>query len=179
LTIANRREIADTWSMGDRLMGEGAARRRVIVLSLATLMVTMLGAGSAQAAAGKARSIPAPVNYSGTYNGQIKQVVPKAYTGHIHFIVRRGKITRLRFTVGTMCGTMWAVDQDHALLSFLLKLKPTGAFAYKGTVAGRFVRLRGKITGNKAHGTFFQAFPLGALTCTMGQAAPFTVTRQA
>ncbi len=148
-----------------------------MALSATALAATVLGAGSAQAATGQPGTSSNQVNRSGTYNGQITQLLPRPYTGHIHFVVSRGKITGLRFTAGTMCGTMWAVDKDHALPEFPVKVKPTGAFSYNGTVAGRVIRLGGRITGNKAHGTFFQAFSTSGMTCTMGQAAAFTATR--
>jgi hypothetical protein len=152
-------------------------RRGLTALSAAAIAAAALGTGSAQAATGHPRTSPHQVNHSGTYNGQINQTLPKPFAGHIHFVVRRAKITRLRFTTGTMCGATWAVDKDHALSTFLVKVRSSGGFFYKGTVAGRLIRLSGKLNGNKAHGTFFQAFPLGDLTCTMGQAAPFTATR--
>jgi hypothetical protein len=158
---------------GARLIA-GATRRVVVVLSAAALAATVLGAGSAQAATG---SPAQQVNRSGTYNGQISQLLPQAYTGHIHFVIRRGKISDLRFTAGTMCGAMWAIDKDHALPEFSLQLQPTGAFSYHGTIVGRVIRLRGRIIGNKAVGTFFQSFSASGLACTMGQAAAFTATR--
>jgi hypothetical protein len=131
---------------------------------------------SAQGATGSP-SAGRRVNVTGTYNGQINQQVPKPYTGHIHFVVRRGKITGLRFTAGTKCGVLWVVDKDHALPTFPVKITSQGRFSYQGTVAGRLIQLKGMLKGNKAHGTLFQAFPWGQTTCTMGQAASFTATR--
>jgi hypothetical protein len=161
----------------DRLRTETVWRRGSIALSAAALAVAGLGAGSAQGATGQRGVQAHQVNRSGTYNGQINQLLPKPYTGHIHFVVRQGKITGLRFTAGTMCGAMWAIDKDHALPTFPVVVKSSGAFSYTGTVAGRLIRLHGRITGHRAHGTFFQAFSTSGLTCSMGQAAVFTATR--
>jgi hypothetical protein len=152
-----------------------ATRRGLLALSVAALAATGLGAGFAQAATGK--SSTHMINRSGTYNGQVWQTLPKFNIGHIHFIIRRGTITELRFTVGTLCGPMWGIDKDHALPAFPVRLEPTGAFSYQGTVAGRVIRLQGRIIGNRAHGTFFQSFSTPGLTCTMGHAAAFTATR--
>lgn len=152
---------------------EKAGRRRLVAFTAAALAACVLGAGSAQAATAG----PGVINRSGTYNGTIWQTLPRFYVGHIHFIVSGGKIFDLRFTAGTVCGSMWAIDSDHAIPEFPLALKPTGAFAYQGTIASRVIRLRGKISGNRARGTFFQAFSAAALTCTMGQPAAFTATR--
>jgi hypothetical protein len=146
-------------------------------LSAAVLAATMLGAGSAQAAVARSGKSTQQVNRSGTYNGQLNQLLPKPFKGHIHFVVSRGNITKLRFTAETLCGTMTVIDKDHAVPDFPLKVKPTGAFSYKGTVAGRQIRLRGRIIGDKAQGTFFQSFTTSGLTCTMTHAAPFTATR--
>lgn len=156
---------------GDRLIGR-AARRGLSSLSAAVIAASVLGAGSAQAA-----TSAGAVNRSGTYNGQIWQTLPKFYIGHIHFVVSGGKIFDLRFTAGTMCGSLWAIDSDHAIPEFPLTLKPQGGFSYQGTVGGRVLRLRGRILGNRATGKFFQSFAMSALTCTMGQAAAFTATR--
>ena len=158
----------------DRLIARGA-RRALLAFSLAALAATAL-AGSTQAATVS----PGLINRGGTYNGHIWQILPappNLYIGHIHFVVSGGKIFDLRFTAKTMCGTMSAIDKDHALPEFPLALRPSGAFSYSGTVAGRVLRLGGRITGNKAHGTFFQAFSTSGMTCTMGQAAAFTATR--
>ena len=160
---------------GDRLIG-GATRRGLFVVA-AVLAAIVLGAGSAQAVKGSRGSATHLINRSGTYNGEIWQTLPKFYVGHIHFIVSRGKISGLRFTAGTMCGALWAIDTDNALPDFPVALKPTGAFSYQGTVAGRVIRLRGKIFGNRAQGTFFQSFSTSGLTCTMGQPVAFTATR--
>jgi hypothetical protein len=149
--------------------------KRALVVAIAA--VSILAPAAAQAATGQPSKSDPSVNRSGTYNGQINQTVPKRYTGHIHFVVRRGKITGLRFTTGTLCGTMWAVDKDHALPIFPVKITSRGAFSYKGTVSGRLIKLTGRMKGNRAHGMLFQSFPLGQLTCSMGQAAPFTATR--
>jgi hypothetical protein len=161
---------------GARLIGK-ATMRGVVALSAAALAAAGLGAGSGQAATGSPRSSTHQLNRSGTYNGRISQLMPQAYTGHIHFVVRQGKITDLRFTAGTMCGAMWAIDKDHAVPDFPVALDSTGAFSYQGTVAGRAIRIRGTIIGNRALGTFFQAFSSSGLACTMGQAAAFTATR--
>ena len=148
-------------------------------LGVLAAVVSLLGASgaSAQAATIGSGSSASRANFSGTYNGQIDQRLPKAYTGHIHFVVSHGKITGLRFTAGALCGVIWVVVKDHKLPTFPLKVKSNGAFSYKGTVAGRLLRLRGTLRGNRAHGTFFQAFAWGQSTCTMGQPAAFTATR--
>lgn len=150
-----------------------AITRSVLAFWAAALAASALGAGSAQAAT----TGPGLVNHSGTYNGLIWQTLPKFYIGHIHFIVNGGKIFDLRFTAGTMCGSMWGIDSDHAIPEFPLTLQPTGVFAYQGTIAGRVLRLRGKIIDNRAVGTFFQSFSTAGLTCTMGRPAAFTATR--
>jgi hypothetical protein len=147
--------------------------RPAIITVLAALSLLAVTCASAQAAT----SATHLTNRSGTYNGQINQVQPKKYTGHIHFIVRHGRITALRFTAGTLCGVLWVVDTDHALPTFPLRVTSRGAFSYRGTVGGRQIQLKGKLKGNRAHGTFFQTFPWGGTTCTMGQAASFTATR--
>lgn len=156
---------------GERLVRR-AARWRLSALAAAALATSALGAGSATAAVG-----PSLINRSGTYNGQIWQTLPRFYMGHIHFIVSGGKIFDVQFTAGTLCGSMWAIDSDHAIPEFPLALKPTGVFAYRGTVAGRLIRLHGKIVSNRAVGTFFQSFSTAGLNCTMGQPAAFTATR--
>jgi hypothetical protein len=153
------------------------SRRALPALTVAVAAASVLAPAAAQAATGQPSKSNHLVNRSGTYNGQINQTAPNQYTGHIHFVVRRGKITGLRFTTGTLCGSMWAVDKDHTLPIFPVKITSSGAFSYRGTVSGRVIKLTGKVEGNQAHGTFFQSFPLGQLTCTMGQAAPFTATR--
>jgi hypothetical protein len=161
--------------MGTRLI-RIATRRGLFALSAASLTVAVLGVASTQAALGRGSSLHR-VNRSGTYNGAISQLLPHSYTGHIHFIVRGGKLTELRFTAGTTCGAMWAIDKDHAVPDFPVRLRPTGASSYSGTVAGRVIRLDGRIIGNRAIGTFFQSFSASGLACTMGQAAAFTATR--
>ena len=151
-------------------------RRALFAFSAAALAAATLGAGPAQAATVS----PGQINRAGTYNGDIWQTLPTApnlYLGHIHFIVSGGKIFDLRFTTETTCGAMTAIDKDHTLPEFPLAVRPTGAFAYSGTVAGRVIRFRGKIVGDRANGTFFQSFSLSALTCSMGQPAAFTATR--
>jgi hypothetical protein len=149
-------------------------RRAVVAFSAA------LAAAALAASAPAATVSPGLANRAGTYNGDIWQILPTApnlYIGHIHFVVSGGKIFDLRFTAQTTCGTMSAIDKDHSLPEFPLALGPTGAFSYSGTVAGRVLRLRGRIIGGRAHGTFFQSFSLSALTCSMGQPAAFTATR--
>jgi hypothetical protein len=157
---------------GDRFIGR-AALRNLIAFWAAVLAVSVVSVGSAQADTATSGA----VNRAGTYNGEIWQTLPKFHIGHIHFIISGGKIFDLRFTAGTMCGSMWAIDSDHAIPEFPLALKPMGSFSYQGTVAGRVLRLSGKISGNRAQGTFFQSFALSAVSCTMGQPAVFTATR--
>lgn len=172
--IADGLQIADTGFMrGERVIGT-AARCRWSAFAAAALAASALGAGSAQAAT-VGSSL---VNRSGTYNGEIWQTLPKFYMGHIHFIVSAGKVFDLRFTTGTICGSMWAIDSDHAVPEFPLALGRTGAFAYQGTIGGRVLQLRGKIVGNRAVGKFFQSFSTAALSCTMGEPAAFTATRR-
>src|SRR5579859_1701075 len=115
---------------GDRLIGR-AALRNLTAFSAAALAASVMSVGSAQAATAG----PGAVNRAGTYNGEIWQTLPKFYIGHIHFIISGGKIFDLRFTAGTMCGSMWAIDSDHAIPEFPLALRPRGTFSYQGTVA--------------------------------------------
>lgn len=156
---------------------------RLIPRSLPTVLsvLTVAGAlaGSAQAATTQHGSKAGRANVAGTYNGRIDQLLPKLFTGHIHFVIGHGRLTALKFTAGTLCGVMWASDTDRAVPSFSVRIRSGGSFSYKGKVGGRTIRLRGAVSRNKAHGTFFQAFPTGSLTCTMVQAASFTATRQA
>lgn len=120
---------------------------------------------------------PAPrPNVAGTYNGRVDQVQPKPYTGHIHFVVKHGELTGLRFRVGTLCGVAWAVAKDQPP-NFSVKVSSTGAFSYDRTVGGRQIKLKGTLKHNKARGTFFTAFTAGQNTCTMGKPASFTATR--
>lgn len=149
-------------------------RRALPLLAALSLLGAACTSALAATTHGAARHL---ANRSGTYNGQIDQVQPKKYTGHIHFIVRRGRIAALRFTAGTLCGVLWVVDKDHSLPTFPLKVTSHGAFSYRGTVGGRLIELRGRLKGNQARGTFFQTFPWGQMMCTMGQAASFTATR--
>jgi hypothetical protein len=130
-------------------------------------------AQSSRTAAGSPTSRP---HFAGTYNGKINQSQPKPYTGHIHFVIAHGRLTDLRFRVGTLCGVAWAEDTD-APPNFSVKISSAGAFSYQGTIAGRKIRLKGTLKANKAQGTFFTAFPFGQSTCTMGTAAPFIATR--
>lgn len=147
--------------------------RRALLPLLAATGIAVTCA-SAQVATARA---PRLVNRSGTYNGQITQLSPEAYTGHIHFVVSRGKVTGLRFTAGAVCGVQWVIDQDNALPTFPVRVTSGGAFSYNGTVAGRLIQINGRLTGHTAYGTFFQAFPWGHTTCTMAQPASFTASR--
>jgi hypothetical protein len=147
--------------------------RRALLPLLAAISVAATSA-FAQAAIAQRTGL---VNRSGTYNGRIDELSPQAYTGHIHFVVSRGTITGLRFTAGALCGVLWVVDTDNALPTFPVRVTSGGAFSYNGTVAGRLIQINGRLTGNTAYGTFFQAFPWGQTTCTMGQVASFTATR--
>jgi hypothetical protein len=147
---------------------------------LVAAAIGLLGAPAAWAGAsttGPASATSRP-HFAGTYNGKIVQSQPKAYTGHIHFVVAHGRLTDLRFRVGTLCGVAWAEDTDSPP-NFAVKVSSTGAFSYKGTISGRKIRLKGTLKANKAQGTLFTSFPFGQGTCTMGTAAPFTATRSA
>jgi hypothetical protein len=151
--------------------------RIVRVLTAALVALGLGGILSAPAWAARARSSSGS-NFAGTYNGLIAQSQPKSFTGHIHFVVSNGKLTDLKFTVGAICGVVWLEDKDHSVPSFPVKIGSAGTFAYRGTVGGRQIRLKGAIKANKATGTFFTAFSLSKQTrCTMGQAASFSATR--
>lgn len=143
---------------------------------LSALVAAIACAGTLGAPALAALPAQRP-NLAGTYNGQINQLQPKAYTGHIHFVVSHGRLSGLRFSTGTLCGLVWVVDTDHNLGTLSMRVGSDGAFSYQGTVAGRQIRLRGTFKGKRARGTFFTAFPWGQSTCTMGEAASFTATR--
>ena len=153
----------------------GGPMRRVVAAVVG--LACVLAAGSALAAAHRHRHHHAHRVYrAGAYEGQVNQSSPAQSGGLIDFVVDRGQITGLQFTVGTECGSLWAVDEDHAVPTFPVNVDSTGAFSFTGTVGGRFIQLQGTLRGDQAQGTFFQAFTVGQLTCTMGQAASFSAT---
>ena len=125
------------------------ADTRAMVRTARALTAALLAVGAAGAISAPAWAAttgpPASLNFAGTYNGQINQTQPKSFTGHIHFVVSNGKLSGLKFTVGTICGVVWLVDKDHSLPSFPVKVTSAGTFAYKGTVGGRQIRIKGAI----------------------------------
>jgi hypothetical protein len=49
-----------------------------------------------------------------------------------------------------------------------------GSFSYDKTVLGDHLTIKGRLRGNQATGTFFDALSSGTLACTMGHASNFT-----
>ncbi len=111
---------------------------------------------------------------NGVYSGTVRQAVPHSYAGTITFHVHGHKLTGLRFSVTMVCSRALIAQVQAPTSTLKIKVTKKGKFLYTGTVAGTKLKLRGKVHGHKASGTFFESFRTApGHHCSMLAPAPF------